>query len=190
MKKFIYITSPIKVFVVGALWFTLCLAYACSLPKWTDTDPYHRVLTDPATGYTVNICDFATFKTVAENRGVSVFVIMSGDVFDGMPLMHIWTRRGFCDHTHKEIWVATIATFLSKFIFSLTFIVPVLIFRLSTAIIVSVAWGLAMLCVFSYRMAVEQREPPLKVVGEHFIIALAVIALTHYIGIWVSTIFG
>ena len=39
-------------------------------------------------------------------------------------------------HSHKEIWEATISTFLSKFIFTLTFIIPVLLFKLPTAIMV------------------------------------------------------
>ena len=45
-------------------------------------------------------------------------------------------------HTHTEIWIATAATFLSKFIFALTFLIPVIILPLTTAIIVSIIWGI------------------------------------------------
>ena len=93
-------------------------------------------------------------------------------------------------HTPKEIWESTLATFLSKFVFALTFIVPILLFQLSTAIIVSIIWGLSLLSIFSFYIAREQKTNPLKVVIEHLIIALIVIIITHYVGVWVSSVFG
>jgi len=85
--------------------------------------------------------------------------------------------------------VATAATFLAKFIFALTFLIPVLFFELSRAVIISIIWGLSALSLFSYRMAREQHKHPLKVVGEHLGIAIVVIVATYYVGTWVSTIF-
>ncbi|MBA7556469.1 hypothetical protein ES705_49177 [subsurface metagenome] len=93
-------------------------------------------------------------------------------------------------HTAKEIWESTIATFLSKFVFALTFIVPVLLFPLATAIIVSVVWGLSLLGLFSFYIAKEQEIRPWKVVIEHLGIALVVIIITHYAGGWISSAFG
>lgn len=93
-------------------------------------------------------------------------------------------------HSIREIWVSTVSTFLSKFIFALTFVVPVLLLQLSTAIIVSVAWGLSLLGIFSLYIAKQQRVRPWKVIIEHVIIALVVIIITHYVGDWISSIFG
>ncbi len=93
-------------------------------------------------------------------------------------------------HTTKEIWESTIATFLFKFLFALTFVVPILLFKLSTAIWVSVFWGLSLLGIFSYHIARNGGEKPLRVILEHFIIALVVIVATNYIGVWIRTIFG
>ncbi|MCK4636504.1 MAG: VIT1/CCC1 transporter family protein [Methanomicrobia archaeon] len=93
-------------------------------------------------------------------------------------------------HTPKEIWESTLATFLSKFVFALTFIVPILLFQLSTAIIVSIIWGLSLLGIFSFYIAREQKTNPLKVVAEHLILASIVIIITHYVGDWVSSVFG
>ena len=59
-------------------------------------------------------------------------------------------------HSSKEIWEATLATFLSKFIFALTFIVPVLFFRLPVAIVVCIVWGLSLLTLFSLYIARQQ----------------------------------
>ena len=91
-------------------------------------------------------------------------------------------------HTTKEIWGATIATLMSKFLFAMTFVVPVLLFTLSTAIVVSLIWGLSTLTVLSYIIARSQNETPWKIVGEHLLIALVVIKITHWVGHWIETL--
>jgi len=91
-------------------------------------------------------------------------------------------------HTAKQIWGSTIATFLSKFLFALTFSVPILLLPLSTAIIVSLLWGMLILAILSYAMAKSQGEAPWKIVGEHIVIALVVIVITHWVGDWVGTL--
>ena len=93
-------------------------------------------------------------------------------------------------HTTKDIWEATLSTFLSKFAFTLTFIVPLLLFQLYTAIIVSITWGLSLLCIFSFFIAKEQKAKPWRPIVEHLAIAVAVIITTHYVGDWISSAFG
>jgi len=92
-------------------------------------------------------------------------------------------------HSTREIWEATIATFLAKFVFALTFLVPVLIFSLSTAIIVSIAWGLLLLTILSYRLARQQNANPARIIGEHVLIAVAVITITHFLGDLIASLF-
>ena len=93
-------------------------------------------------------------------------------------------------HTVREIWTATVATFLAKFLFALTFVVPILLLPLSTAILVSLVWGMTILAILSYAMAKAQGKLPWKVVSEHILIALVVIGITHWVGDWVSTLGG
>ena len=93
-------------------------------------------------------------------------------------------------HTTKEIWQSTLATFGSKFVFALSFIVPVFVFNdLSTAIIVSVIWGLTLLSVLSYYICNKDRCNPWRAVCEHLVIAIVVIILTHYAGVWINQTF-
>jgi VIT1/CCC1 family predicted Fe2+/Mn2+ transporter len=92
-------------------------------------------------------------------------------------------------HTTAEVWIATGATFLTKLLMALTFLVPVLLFSLPTAIRVGVVWGLGVLAVLSYQLARVQRTTPWKVIGEHLVIAIAVITMTHWLGDWVATAF-
>lgn len=87
--------------------------------------------------------------------------------------------------TTRDVWVATFATVIAKFLFALTFTVPVLLLSLSSAVVASFLWGIFVLSVLSYRMAREQGEAPWKIIGEHIGITIAVIAATHFVGKWI-----
>ena len=77
---------------------------------------------------------------------------------------------------------------MKKFLFAISFMVPVLFFSLSNAIIVSLIWGMSILFALSYIIARSQGETPFKIIGEHLMIALVVIAITHWVGDWLSTL--
>lgn len=118
-----------------------------------------------------------------------VITIAVADAFSDALGMHL-SEESKGHHSPLEIWETTIATFVTKALFALTFLVPVLLFDLATAIIVGVVWGLSLLCLLSYKLARDQGERPLPVIGEHVLIGLTVIAITHFIGDWVAASFG
>jgi VIT1/CCC1 family predicted Fe2+/Mn2+ transporter len=93
-------------------------------------------------------------------------------------------------HTAKEVWEATLATFLAKFLFALTFLAPVVLFDLSTAILIGIAYGFSILALLSYVIAKDGPENPWKVVAEHLVIALIVVVVTHEVGDWISATFS
>ena len=88
----------------------------------------------------------------------------------------------------EDVKKSTISTFLTKFVVALTFIVPVLLLSLNTAIIISVIWGLSLISIFSYHIAKIKGKKPYKVVLEHLIITIIVIVITHYVGVLLSGI--
>ena len=90
----------------------------------------------------------------------------------------------------SDIWEATIATFVAKFLIALTFVVPVLLLPLVAAMMVSVIWGLTLLAGLSYFLARAQQIPAWKVIAEHVVIGVSVVAITHYVGAWVHSAFG
>lgn len=118
-----------------------------------------------------------------------ILTIAIADAFSDALGIHI-SEESENKHTTKEIWESTISTFLSKFAFALTFIVPPLLFQLSTAIIISVIYGLSLLGIFSFLISKEQKVKPWKVIVEHLIIAVVVIAITHYVGDWIGSTFS
>lgn len=118
-----------------------------------------------------------------------ILIIAIADAFSDALGIHI-SEESENKHTTKDIWESTLFTFSSKFVSALTFIVPLLLFQLSTAIIVSVIWGLSLLGLFSFYIAKEQKAKPWNMLIEHLAIALIVIVITHYVGDWVRVAFG
>ncbi|MFC2106283.1 hypothetical protein ACFLS0_06000 [Candidatus Bipolaricaulota bacterium] len=116
-----------------------------------------------------------------------VITIAIADAFSDALGIHV-SEESENVHTTSQIWGATLATFLSKFVFALTFVVPIILLPLSTAIVVCLVWGLSILTILSYFMARTQGERPWKIIGEHVLIAIVVIAVTHYVGDWVATL--
>jgi VIT1/CCC1 family predicted Fe2+/Mn2+ transporter len=90
----------------------------------------------------------------------------------------------------RDIWEATLATFIAKFMIAVTFVIPVAFGPLDQAIVISVAWGLLLLTVLSFFVARAQAIAPWKVIGEHLLIALCVVAMTHAVGDWVNGFMG
>ena len=94
------------------------------------------------------------------------------------------------DTTHAHVWAATIVTFITKFVFSISFAVPLLLLPLGTAVVASVFWGMLVIVVLSYFLAKSQNESPFAIIGEHLGIAALVVVFSHYIGVWVAANFG
>ena len=116
-----------------------------------------------------------------------ILTIAVADAFSDALGIHI-SEEAENIHSAKEIWGATAATFLTKFLFAMTFLVPVLLVSLSAAIIVNLIWGLSILTVLSYIIARSQGKPPWKIIGEHLLIAIVVIAVTHWLGEWIGKV--
>lgn len=118
----------------------------------------------------------------------AILTIAIADAFSDALGIHV-SEESEANHTPKEIWQSGVSTFLAKFLVALSFSLPVLIFPLSTAIIVSVIWGLVLLGLFSLYLAKIQNEKPWKIITEHLVIALSVVVITHYLGDGISSKF-
>lgn len=117
-----------------------------------------------------------------------ILTIALADSFSDALGIHI-SEEAEDKHTTREIWETTLCTFFSKLIVTTMFVIPVLLFELSTAIIMSVIWGLLLLCIFSLKIAKEQNAKVFKVVLEHLVIALIVVTATHFLGVFISSVF-
>ncbi len=118
-----------------------------------------------------------------------ILSIAVADAFSDALGIHI-SEESENHHSSTEIWEATLSTFGAKFIFAMSFVIPLLLFPLSTAIIVSVLWGLTLIALFSLYLARQRQARASRVIIEHLLIALAVIVITHYLGDRIRTFPG
>jgi VIT1/CCC1 family predicted Fe2+/Mn2+ transporter len=117
-----------------------------------------------------------------------ILTIAIADSFSDALGIHI-SEESEGKHLDKEVWQSTIFTFLAKFIFASMFILPILLFDLSTAIIVSIILGLSLLSILSFLLSRKQGTKAWNVVLEHLVVAIIVILLAHYAGVWITSIF-
>ncbi len=117
-----------------------------------------------------------------------VLTIAIADSFSDALGIHM-SEESINGHSKKHVWEATIFTFLAKLIFTLTFAIPVLLFNLRLAILISIIWGFLLLTISSYKIAKDQDDNPWKVIGEHLLIGLIVVISTHYLGNLIYEIF-
>ncbi len=127
-------------------------------------------------------------KSLAAVLG-GIFVIAVADAMSDALGIHL-AEEADPETSHDHVWSATITTFLTKFIFSLSFAVPLLLLPLNPAVIVSVIWGMLVIVVLSYFLAKAQQANPMSIIAEHLFIAVLVVVLSHLIGVWVNRTFG
>lgn len=118
-----------------------------------------------------------------------IITIAIADAFSDALGIHV-SQEATNNKSSTHVWAATVATFVSKFLIALTFVFPVLYFDFLTAMFFSLGWGLIVLTALSYRIAGYQNQKPHRVIFEHLFIALAVVVVTHFVGLWVGRVFG
>ncbi len=128
----------------------------------------------------------ATNLRIAVIGGVITIALV--DALSDAFAMHI-SQESTGDESARDIWASTFSTLGAKFFFAIIFIVPVLLLSLQTAIIVSIAFGLLLIAVFSFWIAKSQNENPAKVVAEHLFIAIVVLVLAYFAGAWIASVF-
>jgi len=79
-----------------------------------------------------------------------------------------------------------LATFFTKLVLALSFLIPVFLFSSSGAILVSLVWGLLIICVMGLIIAKYRQVSPVKVILEHIAISAVVVVLARLIGVAVS----
>jgi len=117
----------------------------------------------------------------------SIVAIAIADAFSDAVAMHV-SEESEGIHSRKDVWEATMATFIAKFFFALTFVIPILLLPLETAVLVDIFWGLSIMTVFNIFLARSQEESVLRVVGEHLAIAIIVVLITFLAGSFLATI--
>ena len=120
---------------------------------------------------------------------VGILVLAVADALSDAIGIHI-SEEAEDEHTTRELWQSAFFTFISKLCVALSFIIPLQLFGLYTAILASVIWGVLLISVFSFLMAKTQKQNPAIVIAEHVAITIAVVIVAHYIGDFLHEIFA
>ena len=110
-----------------------------------------------------------------------IFVIAIADALSDALGIHI-SEESKKRTSEKKIWESTLSTFFSKFIFALSFVIPVLLLELGTAIIVSIIWGFVLISSLSFYIAEKGKISRFKVIAEHVILTALVVLATYGVG--------
>lgn len=113
-----------------------------------------------------------------------ILVIAVADSFSDALGVHISEESSDKTTKQKEIWESTISTFLFKFIFAIIFLIPIWFLRIDLAVIVCIIIGILLLTFFSYLIANYRNASPIKTIFEHLGIAIVVIIVTYFVGVW------
>jgi VIT1/CCC1 family predicted Fe2+/Mn2+ transporter len=113
--------------------------------------------------------------------------IAIADAFSDAVAMHV-SEESEGVHSRNDVLEATLTTFFTKFIFALSFVVPIWFLALDIAVVVDIIWGLLIMTVFNILLARSQKEGVLRVVFEHLTIAVAVVLITYFVGSFLSTV--
>lgn len=136
-------------------------------------------------GLMIGLAFGTSSKTIV--LGGIILIAIADSLSDAMGI-HISEEAGSKQTTQKQIWESTFSTVFFKVIFTLTFAIPVLLFSLNLALLVSVVYGFLLITVISYNIAKNRKEKPLKAIFEHLIIAIFVIITTYFVGKWISVL--
>lgn len=90
-------------------------------------------------------------------------------------------------HSEREIWISTFATYFTKLIIALTFLIPLIFLSSTVALIVSIVWAILLLTILNY--IISPKEKKWQIIFEHLLISLVVIIFGFIIGQYIRSVF-
>ena len=110
-----------------------------------------------------------------------IFIIAIADALSDALGIHI-SEESKKKNSYKSVWESTSAAFFSKFVFALSFAIPILLLNLNLAMIVSIIWGLFLISWLSFLISKKDNISRAKVIVEHVVLTILVVLATYGIG--------
>ena len=90
----------------------------------------------------------------------------------------------------KVVIASTFYNFLTRFLIVLSFILLVALLPIDYAVVVSIIYGISLLVILTYFIAKEEKVNPYKAILWHVAIAILIIIVSNFIGMWIRNIFN
>jgi VIT1/CCC1 family predicted Fe2+/Mn2+ transporter len=158
---------------------------------------FHQLITGISFGLTSGVItaigmivglNSATSSKLAVVAGIIIMAIANGlgDAAGLHMTEESEVENGLGKHTHQEVWLTTFFTFISIAGVILTFSIPVLIFPLKTAVFISIGWGIVLLIILNIYTARIKKESVIKLIVEHFVLAVFIIIASWWVGDFIA----
>lgn len=85
----------------------------------------------------------------------------------------------------KEVWLYSFTNFITRFLVSMIFILLIVLLPLHLAVISSIIFGLLILAIISYIIALHKKMNPYRAIIDHIIIALLIVLTSNFLGSWI-----
>ncbi|MCL5411021.1 MAG: hypothetical protein M1324_04205 [Patescibacteria group bacterium] len=115
-----------------------------------------------------------------------VLTIAFADAFSDALGIHI-SEESEEKHTNKEIWTSTLSTYLAKLIIALSFLIPLVFFSSTVALIISIIWAALLLTILNYFIYPQYKK--WQAVSEHLFVGMIVIIIGFIIGQYIRSVF-
>jgi len=160
-------------------------------PVFAATSKLRRVSFGGTAAIVTSIGLIAGLSAAATSRaavvGSLLIVALADNLTDSLGV-HIYQESECL--AQQDALRTTIANFAVRLIVSLTFVAWVVLLSGLARLYVAVIWGLGLLSALTYLLARARQVDPLKEILKHCAVALAVVALSVLIGLWVPAWLG
>jgi hypothetical protein len=86
----------------------------------------------------------------------------------------------------REVFIGTLANFVTRFAVCLSFVLIVALFRGPVAAVGGIVWGMSLLAALTYMLARDRRVSVVSEVTKHLVAALVVVFVSREVGHWIS----
>jgi vacuolar iron transporter family protein len=131
--------------------------------------------------------DAATNSSLAVIGGILTIAIV--DSFSDALGMHL-SAESIKNNSQDFVWKVTEATFITKLIFALIYLIPIIFLELTIAIPINIAIGFLLLIILSYKIARSKKEKATRIIAEHIGICLAILIIAYFVGRGIAIVFG
>ena len=131
------------------------------------------------------VLDASTVSRVAVIAGI-VAVGVADSMSDAFGVYSL--KKSERGTSQKNAITASVSTFLGKLICAATFIIPFMVVPTDAAVRISIMWGVLLLILVNFEIAIIQRESIWKTIVLNVFLAMLVMVISYYAGTYLSVL--
>ncbi|MGE5090184.1 MAG: hypothetical protein ACM3QY_13735 [Candidatus Levyibacteriota bacterium] len=119
--------------------------------------------------------------------GALLIVALADNLSDSLSVHAYQEAEGL---ERREAFLSTAANFVTRLLVASTFVAMVVALPHEWLPVAACAWGFALLALLTHRLARARDAPVAKEVAKHVVVAALVLAVSRWVGTWISGSFA